>query len=233
MTTIKNSLNDLNDEIENLLKFEMTLESGHIPLPAEIKNTQLTTSIKSSLMIMLYNAVESTVTKCLSRIHQQINSENIVYSDLSEPVQKIYLTYYDKSINKCREDKVIKWKFELINLFSNIDKINIPFDHITKSYSLYSGNLDSKVIKQVLSKYGIETSIKEPFLQIIKTNRNKLAHGESSFEEIGRQLTYQQLEKIKKETMRYLESFISEIDKFISNQMYKRNVSYPSVTDGV
>lgn len=225
MIAITNELNDLKNEIENLLQFEIYLENGNITLPPSIKNTQLTTSLKSSLMIMLYNAVESTITKCLSRIHQEINSGNMVYSDLTESIQKIYLTYYDRSINKSSEDKIVNWKYELINLFNDIDTINIPFETITQSYSLYSGNLDSRIIRQVLSKYGLNTTLQESCLQTIKNDRNSLAHGECSFEEIGRQLSYQQIEAIKEKTMIYLNSIISEINGFITNQLYKKEIS--------
>ncbi len=221
MITIKNDLNSLKDEIENLLNFEISIENESITLEGSFNNMQLITSLKASLMIMLYNAVESTITKCLTKIHERINISHLKYSDLTDSLKKLYLTYYSRAIKKSNPENEVNFEFQLINLIKDLDDINLSFEMITKSYNLYSGNLDSKEIMTVLRRYGLELELKESSLQTIKKDRNILAHGEKSFEEIGRELSYQQIQDIKDKTFTYLETFIQEIENYINNNKYK------------
>lgn len=62
-----------------------------------------------------------------------------------------------------------------------------------------------------------------PGLKAVKEKRNKLAHGELSFSECSRDMVPVYLNKLKVETILFLESAIEIVDDYISNKMYRRS----------
>ena len=87
---------------------------------------------------------------------------------------------------------------------------------------MYSGNLDTREILNVLRRYGINFEQRCSELKTIKDYRNKLAHGEESFEEVGRTLSVQQLQEMENRTFEYLEKMINEITKYLDEEKFKK-----------
>lgn len=98
----------------------------------------------------------------------------------------------------------------------------LSYNQLCQFYSLYSGNLDSREIISVLKKYGIDFEEKASELKTIKDDRNKLAHGELTFEGVGRNLSLPQLRHMKEKTFRYMESVIDIMNAFIENEGYRK-----------
>ncbi len=107
--------------------------------------------------------------------------------------------------------------FEFIENRSNF---SITFSKLSQYYQMYSGNLDARQIRNILLKYGINYTAECSELQSIKNNRNKLAHGEMSFEEVGRDLTIQYIEKLKDETFKFLTNMIPFIQEYLDDKRY-------------
>ena len=57
-------------------------------------------------------------------------------------------------------------------------------------------------------------------LLTVKTNRNDLAHGFKSFEEVGRDATADELLKIQKRVICYLREILKNVETYISNKEY-------------
>lgn len=57
-------------------------------------------------------------------------------------------------------------------------------------------------------------------LVIIKEKRNKLAHGQFTFSEIGRDYTINELIGFKNNTKNYLDNVLSEIESYINYKGY-------------
>jgi hypothetical protein len=80
---------------------------------------------------------------------------------------------------------------------------------------VYSGNVDSKKIRDTFSEFGINNhnAFKEPVLLEIKTVRNDLAHGAKSFSDTGKTYTVTDLRlkqtKVGSGLTRVLSSFES------------------------
>ncbi|MDJ0636882.1 MAG: MAE_28990/MAE_18760 family HEPN-like nuclease, partial [Xenococcaceae cyanobacterium MO_188.B29] len=91
---------------------------------------------------------------------------------------------------------------------------------------LFSGNIDARKIKQTAEIYGFsyKTDPKKTQdgydLLKIKTNRNDLAHGFKSFEEVGRDASADELLQIKKRVICYLREILQNIETYISKQEY-------------
>lgn len=105
----------------------------------------------------------------------------------------------------------------------------ISTDIVTATFErqeLFSGNVDSRLIKELAQKYGF--SYKTEFtktkngqnLVVVKSNRNDLAHGLKSFEEVGRDKTIDELLEIKDEVIEYLRQILENIKIYLDNQEY-------------
>lgn len=223
MFKIKKELEIRRREVRNLLKFVNFIENEKtLPIEDGIELLTVKTCVKANVVLMIYNAVESTVTNCLSYLHETINSEGIVYSELSKHVKKLLAIYYGYSIIN---EKLIDDKMERILTFMdfvmNKSKIALSYETISQEYHLYSGNLDAKKIKKIYAKYGIDLDCSCPELKKIKDDRNKLAHGEDSFEEIGRDISIEELNVMVDRSFSYLDDIVSVVGEYCEGKRYK------------
>jgi len=179
--------------------------------------------LKSSIIVMLYNVVESTITRVLAKIHEVIISEDIKYYDLSKNIRNLMLLYYHKNREKNPDIhnslEVIHGTIDFIN---GISGFNLNYNEMAKFYSLYSGNLDAKQVRKVFNKY--EITIPENIggnLKDIKNGRNTLAHGEKSFEEYGRDIVVARLEMYIQNVTIFLNSVVDFTEIFLNEKKYK------------
>ena len=84
-----------------------------------------------------------------------------------------------------------------------------------------SGNIDAQEIRKLANKIGFETSNDGRHLEDIKIKRNRLAHGEQTFYDIGKDFTYNELNNYKQNTFEHLEDVIEKIKQFIDEKKYQ------------
>lgn len=187
--------------------------------------TGLSPTLKSGAVLMLYNLIESSVSKCINLIHERISSENITFIELSDNIQKIWLKYHYKLL---RESNVITDK--------NVNELRLIIEILTVSKfitlsqedsngllkSLFSGNLDAKQIRKIAAKYGIVFTRESVQIRVVEQMRNQLAHGEISFEEASRYYSMDYMNILKDETIAFLEDFINAVDNYLTNKNYKK-----------
>ena len=113
------------------------------------------------------------------------------------------------------------------NIYSKISQISI--DIITATFErerIFSGNVDAKVIRETAEKYGFSHSTdcaktkNGKNLLLVRENRNHLAHGIKSFEEVGRDKTIEELLEIKEEVVEYLRQILKNIEGYLDNKEY-------------
>ncbi len=224
MNNTKRELLIRKDEATSLLMFVKYLDEKFIP-PDDCMYDYMTvkTSMKANIIMMLYNAVESTVSQCLEKVHDRINANNLKYEELSDDIKKLIAVYYGHSIDQANNvDNAMEYVLRFSDFINGNVNISISYEELTKKYQMYSGNLDTREILNVLKKYGISFEQRCSELKTIKDYRNKLAHGEESFEEIGRTLSVQQLQEMENRTFEYLETMITEITKYLDEEKFKR-----------
>lgn len=227
MKAIELGFEERREDIEKLFKFIDYVDSNEdrdlakkIAPPVEI--------LKASCVLMLYNLVESTVTQGLVQVHDAFSREGLKFEDLSSELQLIWLKHL---YHQFQNSSTPKDTLNMIGLFVQSHTLNkIPIDLSFKEYvkhksgSIYPGNLDSKNIRTLCDLYGIE--LKEnrcKQLQHIRDTRNRLAHGESSFREIGGNISTQCLRDLKDKTIEFLESFIMDVSTYVTERRYACN----------
>ncbi|MEG0926803.1 MAE_28990/MAE_18760 family HEPN-like nuclease [Chryseobacterium sp.] len=191
-------------------------------------NVKVSSILKSSANLQLYNLVESTISNCLVEIHSSFTNESILYEDLSDEIQKLWVKFhYDYFKGTSNEKDILHNLKALIDTWvTNRLPVTLTYQEFTKynTGGNFSGNLDSKEIIKLSEKYGIDFDIKCDEIGSIKSRRNKLAHGEVSFEELGRQDSIEYMKVLKDKVVDFLTQFIQAVDNYITNTKYRRIV---------
>ena len=178
-----------------------------------IDNNRLET-LRATGFLLLYNLVESTMRNGIERIFEELENQNISFDNLKNEVKKIIINNFKKN-------------YSTDNLLNTIN--NISLDIISASFDkkkLFSGNIDARKIKDTANQYrfSCETNAQKTQngsdLLTVKTNRNDLAHGFKSFEEVGRDATADELLVIKNRVIAYLRDILENIERYLSNQDY-------------
>ncbi|MEG3905986.1 MULTISPECIES: MAE_28990/MAE_18760 family HEPN-like nuclease [unclassified Microcoleus] len=174
---------------------------------------ELAKTLKANAFLLLYNLVESTMRNAIEAIFEEFKNKSISFDQLQPEIKLIVLQNL-----KNRSPKKI---YLTINQLST-DIITATFER----EELFSGNVDARLIKEIADKYGF--SYQTDFaktkngqnLVVIKSNRNDLAHGIKSFEEVGRDKTIKQLLEMKEEVVEYLTQILENIRDYLDNEEY-------------
>ncbi len=209
-------------EVSRYFLFLKNLEQGSIKLSmGNAKNTKIKSinndlekTLKATGFLLLYNLVESTMRNAITTIFDEFQNKNISFDDATDKIKKIIIKNF-------KDNNSTDTLLQSIN--------NISCDIISSSFDkekLFSGNIDAKKIRQTSQMYGFsyKTNAKKTKdggdLLTVKTNRNDLAHGFKSFEEVGRDATADELLEIQKRVISYLKAILENIESYLSNKEY-------------
>lgn len=214
--------------LEKALETNATVQSnGTVPLPLEL---ELTHTLKANSYLLLYNTIEAVMSQLLAEIHDEIKTSNVNLDDLNP---SLYLEVIRKLKNG---EEAITDSF--------VHPSGRPFvDYWLRDYEKrikanrnphFSGNIDGMRIKTIGLKYGFATGnetddakLTHAALQKAKNHRNTLAHGEKSFTELGRDLSYTQIRDDAVATMRTLNTIRLVVESFLSSASYRRHRPTP------
>ncbi|TAE74476.1 MAG: hypothetical protein EAZ85_04625 [Bacteroidetes bacterium] len=232
MQIIKQEFSDRVDEINRYFQLleNITEKDAQLIFPNESDrrenlNIRLGLTLKSGLILLLYNLVESSISKCLGAIHQSLTDENLSYFQMSDDLQKIWLKYHYELLNDNgnNNDRNISQLQTMVEILSTNKTVIISLDDSKKlSESLYSGNLDAKEIRKIAKKYGVSFELESKEIRFVEQMRNKLAHGEVSFEEGCQDKPIQYMRKVKDETINFINEFTIAVENFITERKYKK-----------
>lgn len=178
--------------------------------------------LKSNAILMIYNLVESTVMNGILEIYEDLHKSGMTYKMVRSEIQEIWFSYkfnqvYDKNshFNSYKRKAV-----EIINFI--LEETPLKLD---RKATDISGNLDADKIRQICHEHGILYRL-EPksrggvSLKDVKDMRNNLAHGTISFVECGRDYTIDDLDKIKQETISFLNSILDGMNVYYNEKLY-------------
>jgi len=228
MDTAKNDFDYRKIEVEDYFSFLKIINddatlikyvNGAEIVEKKISN-KLQTMFIANAFLILYNLIESTVKNSIVEIYNKIKEDKNGYENLSENLQKIWI---NQKIDNLKEgtynhDTLLK---TIQNIAKNVlEKETIA---LSKDDINISGNIDAKKIRELAENIGFEKSSNGRNLQNIKDKRNRLAHGEQTFYDVGKNFTFKELNGFKQETFDYLRDVIEKIEKFIVDQEYVAN----------
>jgi len=225
MDSVNSDFSKRKDEVNEYFSFLEKLNNENIKLNYTkettteefIISTKLQRIFVANTFLLLYNLVESTIRNSIVAIYNKIQDDEIIYNDLSEKIKQIWLHKNGKKFSIYSSDNTIE--VNLQNIINDI--INNKIIMLTKDDIHISGNIDAQKIRKLADKIGFEESDNGRHLEDIKKKRNRLAHGEYTFHDIGKDFTYNDLNTYKETTFIHLEDVINKIKNFIDDEKYK------------
>lgn len=197
--------NDFHNRCADIMHFH-----EHIAYLSTQKGTvKISSILKSSLFVALYNNVEATFYAIFERIHSELTT--IPYLKLNDKLKAKIKDFYFKDKNNTDEECQ---NLTLPPIYDFLKKIN-----------LFSGNLDARKGKAIFKTYGINFEEKYELnklysLVTIKNKRNKIAHGELSLPEAGKTASHQSLLQLINNSIEVLDGFIRSAELFLSRKNY-------------
>ena len=213
--------NERSEEVSKYFIFLQDLEQEQVKLIKESQvnnkakkiDNELEKTLKASAYLLLYNLIESTIKNAIGAIFDELQNQGVSFDGIRPELKKIILV----NLKRRNPDKILN-EIEDISL----DIVKIGFNR----EELFSGNIDSKLIRETAKKYGFssqtdyENTTNGEDLYLVKNNRNDLAHGIKSFAEVGNQKGADELIEIKNKVVQYLKEILTNIQRYIDNQEY-------------
>ncbi|EAG1699268.1 MAE_28990/MAE_18760 family HEPN-like nuclease [Listeria innocua] len=225
---MKKNFETLTQEIDRFLEVLKDFESTIIGSPStcsflklDIKDKDeseaIFKSLKSNMMMMLYNLTESTIRLTMNFYYDNFNKKRKNYSNTVENLRKTWIKH---SLGVIKPDNIQKQVYDMIESIMDVEyTISLEFEN----FSL-SGNADLRELKGILNTHGLiyddnQFKIYGGSLKTVKEMRNSLAHGNISFEENGKNLSVSDLTNYKNETYACLLIFIEVVENNINEQI--------------
>ena len=140
----------------------------------------------ANAFLILYNLIESTVRNSIIEIYTKIEEDELTFDKLTDNLQEIWVK---QTTDKLKENN---FKPETLrNYILDIAKDIIKRETIklAKDKMDFSGNLDAGEIRKLADKIGFNKADNGRNLVQIKDKRNRLAHGEQTFYDVGKDFT--------------------------------------------
>ncbi|HHH4870612.1 MAE_28990/MAE_18760 family HEPN-like nuclease [Escherichia coli] len=176
-------------------------------------NVDIILILKASLYIALYNNIEAVIYSILERIHEEVSV--CEYKKVTPNIKNMIIEYYLPAVSGKKRNFAIK----------NIADFNLKlpsFSQYQSKKNVFSGNLDVKAIREIFKKYGIifKYNINSTLILEVKNKRNKIAHGECSLSDAGKNVKLEGLKKTVTSVECLLNECMLQTENFLMNHRY-------------
>lgn len=225
-------INEFNDRVNDInayfdiLSFEDAVETyKNKPITnSEIGNELLVNNtmqkcMRANAIIMLYNLVESTFCNCVQLIYDAISDEHLTYLQVSDKLRKVWIDLvFDP-----------QWPIDVVRHHAKdySDNLHTEVLQFSEMPAGTSGNLDFRKMVEISAKFDINfgnvpnVEAVKTTLQYLKKNRNDLAHGNTTFSSVGANVSLNELNTYKNNTIVFLQHCISVYSFYIAQKKYK------------
>lgn len=187
--------------------------------------------IKSNILLMQYNIVESSFLELYKILYNFLKSCSLSLDQLNKNFSYNIFSLIKRSAQRKHQ----ALQTTLLNTQSNLNfskctmSLCFDLDEEEKKF-LVNGNLDGKKIKDFFKEFGMDISQLEALdlspLRTLKDKRQLLAHGGSSFSDVGGEISWDTLisnssliESLFNSSKQILENFCNELSVQMSSNM--------------
>jgi MAE_28990/MAE_18760-like HEPN len=180
-------------------------------------NQSLTKILRANGFLLIYNVVESCISRGIEAIYLDIISKGLDYNAISSNIKREIIGNVKNNIKA--ETFVTEVTDIMIDIIGQYPK------------KIFSGNVDAKKIRDIAGKYGFshqtdaEVTKNGARLVTVKEKRNDLAHGEISFQDCGKEYAIEEMIEIKNEVLQYLKEILNNIEQFLLREEYRKPLS--------
>jgi hypothetical protein len=182
----------------------------------------LTHTLKANTYLLLYAAVEATMTMALQDIHDVLTMQRPELDSLHDALFLHVLQRFRDTGNQIPLPAKPPGSALIVKhwLDEYAKQVNSK-----KGHPLFSGNLDSRKIIEIGEKYGFATQnnragMSDKSLFTAKNNRNDLTHGSTSFKDLGQSLAAPDLRRDAEALIACLENVVQAVAEYLAGQQY-------------
>lgn len=183
---------------------------NHIIKVSEEKGTiKISAILKASLYIAIYNNIEATFYSIFERVHLVVSTYE--YKDLNDKLKRKIADFYYPD----EEQEAAYYQ-----------NLSLPLlKDFLKKKKIFSGNLDTKMGRAIFRTYGIDYQCNYDMncrhsLLACKNKRNKIAHGELSLPDAGKNSGGENLLKTVQNSKIVIRSFIDFALQYLMNKSF-------------
>ena len=227
MDNTKDDFNTRKEEIENYFRFLKIFDDDNTKIQffengktvVEKIESKFLTILLANAFLILYNLIEATVRNSIVELYLKIEEDNISFEQLNNNLRKLWIKQKTDNLKEgnFRQDKLREHIMDIAQSILEKETIKLSKESIE-----LSGNIDAQKIRELAQQIGFETTSNGRNLVNIKNKRNKLAHGEQTFYDVGKDYSVNDLFELKDETFVYLENVINKIEIYIIEKSYKK-----------
>jgi len=225
MDNTKQDFEKRKSEIDSYFKFLLIFDDDDTKIQYK-KNGEIVTEkiqpqfqiiLIANAFLILYNLIESTIRNSIIEIYIEVENDEITFGELSDNLQKIWIKQTTDNLkeNNFKPDTIRDYVLQLAKDILSNETIKLSKDKMD-----FSGNLDAGEIRKLSDKIGFDKVVNGRNLVKIKNKRNRLAHGEQTFYDVGKDFSVRELTNFKNETFIYLSEIINNIERFILEKEY-------------
>lgn len=212
-------------EINTYLDYLLLLDKDSIELKytesQEVKYKTVTpeflTTLTANSFLLLYNVIESTIRNSIIAIYDNIKAENVTFNELSDNLKKLWTKFETDRFKEgnFRMETIRDFVLDFANKIANEDVVMF-----SEEWMDFSGNLDANEIRSLAEKIGFLKSPDGRNLVKIKDKRNRLAHGEHTFYDVGKDFSVREIVELKTEVFDYLDDVVKNVGDYIESKNY-------------
>lgn len=173
-------------------------------------------TLRAGTFLILYNLIEASARGAIEAIHDHITTTSPAFSMLTLALRTEVIRLFKKGADPATSHSP--------------DDFPSAFVTIAMAQGIkLSGNVDAKAIRELAECYGFSHQTDAKItrngsdLVMVKSNRNDLAHGRKTFEEIGRDHAAPQLLLIARRSMRYMDGILNNVAVYLEGEHYLEN----------
>lgn len=170
--------------------------------------------LRAGTFLILYNLVEASARAAIQAIHDDMAAGRVPFGDLNVGIRREVVKGFKR-----------KGDANVHHMMTDL-----PVDLVSASLDVdyhFSGNVDAKLIREIAERYSFsaDTDKKKTRdgvdLLTVKSHRNDLAHGDKTFDEVGRSFTGRDLLEIAIRTVTYVEGILNNVVDYLEAEGYR------------
>lgn len=177
--------------------------------------------LRAGSFLIVYNLIEATARAGLQAIHDDMAAKRVPFHDLNDGIRKEIIKGFKRNGNVDKHYEILDLPVDIVAVSLNVE------DH-------FSGNVDARLLRSIAELYGFSIAADKVRtrdgvdLLTIKTTRNDLAHGDKTYDEVGREYTSRDLLEIGMRSLAYMEAFIASVSDYLKLESYRRPPTPPA-----
>jgi hypothetical protein len=170
-------------------------------------------TLRAGTFLVLYNLIEATTRGAVEAIHDKITTSEVPFTLLTLSLRKEVVRLFKKGADPARDHSMDDFPSAFVA---------VALDQSVK----LSGSVDAKAIRELSDCYGFSSQTDKNLtynghdLLTIKSNRNDLAHGRKTFEQVGREYPSTELHLLARRSMRYMDGILRNIATYLDGEDY-------------